>query len=197
MSKLPILVSMDLLFLRDFLNHVKSDVATEWTEIEAQSERGEFEEYEDYERAMNYPLVRAEIGARAVYHELNALVESQLQALAETRWQRLNPSRSNDPAKWKTVADASFGQVRELIEAEYGIYLVDVEGWCHIEKLREVVNAYKHRRGNKRMSEIFKDRTAYKGTFRYETSIDEATQLLEQVPIFLDNLITAALHQTN
>ena len=191
MSKLSLSVTMELHFLRDFLDHLERDAARDWNELEARAENGEFEDIGDYESAMDYPLFRAEFGARAVYYELSALLESQLQALAEPAWRRLNSNPPVDPLKRKIVHDLPIGRIRELVKNEYRIDFTEVDGWHQVARLREIVNAYKHRGGMKRFKDISKNPETGGYDFRYDTSLTEAQVFLEIVPEFLENLLAA------
>lgn len=191
MPRLSLSVTMNLHFLRDFLDHLERDAEKEWIELQERAENGDFQDLGDYESAMDYPIFRAEFGARAVYYELNALLESQLQALAEPVWRRMNPSTPADSLRLRSVEDLPIGRICALIKDRYGVDPAEVDGWEPVARLREIVNAYKHRQGMKRLRDICRNPETGAYDFRYETSLTEAAAYLEIVPKFLHNLLAA------
>ena len=68
--------------IRNFLEHIKNEAETEIQAVLARNESGEFQELDDLDNALDHPIARQEIAARAVYYELNALIEHELQRLA-------------------------------------------------------------------------------------------------------------------
>jgi hypothetical protein len=71
---------------------------------------------------------------RAVYSELNALVELELKNLARSilEARREKPHRLNR------------GSARIIIETEYGIKFADLPGFDGVDNIRKIINAYKH-----------------------------------------------------
>jgi hypothetical protein len=189
MGNLPLLVQIELQLLRHFFEHTASGVYHEWADIEARSERGEIEEFEDLEREMDYPLSRSDFLARMVYYELSAILESQLQELASSVWQRQTITTGRNRRR-KTVDELHFDDVRKIIESGYGLHLDNIEGWDSVDKLRTVANAYKHRRGHKKIKDWTKNPVTGGWEFRYDTNLDEARDLLALIPAYLERLKT-------
>jgi len=192
MSQIPILVHMQLHFLRDFLEHIEKGVAVEWASLGKRAENGEFEDYGDYERAMDYPLFRMDFGARAVYYELNALLESELQSLAAPIWHSRRPQATLKQSKLRTIHDLSVGEVVELLESKYGIERNNFPGWDAYEELRRRVNAFKHRRGMRRFEDMKNNPDTGGIEIRYKATFDEARNFLSDIKTLLDNLYALA-----
>ena len=98
----------------------------------------EFEQYPEtlaeIEHAGDILLGYQDIVFRAVYSELNTLVELELNYLA----------RSILEAKGKTPRKLSRGEAGPIIEKEYGIKLEDLLGFKGVNNIREIIHAYKH-----------------------------------------------------
>lgn len=145
--------------IKNFLEHVDREAGVEIQNVMERNDAGEFEEdVDDLENALYGPLMRQEIAARAVYYELNALVERELQASAYRAWLASTKHRgpkSLDIANLtldsirslKMVEDLPYGKVVGLIEEEYQITVRDLDGGGAFLKTREMVNAFKHRKG--------------------------------------------------
>jgi hypothetical protein len=143
--------------IRNFLEHVKNEAESEIQTLLARNESGEFqEELDDLDNALYHPIARQEIAARAVYYELNALIEHELQVSAHLPWLESDKHRGpkgldlNDLTveaveSLKMIQDLPFPQITKLIEAKYSITLRELEGGEAFFKLREMVNAFKHR----------------------------------------------------
>jgi hypothetical protein len=78
-----VMVAATLQALRDFLDHVSDDAGRELASIKERTLTGNFPAYE---AELGVPLVRLEIGVRAVQYELVALVEKELYTLAYDPW---------------------------------------------------------------------------------------------------------------
>jgi len=76
--------------IQNFLEHVKIEAETEIQSVLARNESGEFQELDDLDNALHTPIARQEIAARAVYYELNALIEHELQRSAHLAWLESN-----------------------------------------------------------------------------------------------------------
>jgi hypothetical protein len=159
-------MGVQLELLRNFLDCVSAEADRELSSIEEQRLAGEFRSLGDYERAIDYPIARIEIAARAVAYELVALVEGELHQLAHGPWinsvaykgpkniQGLSDVKPETLAKLKMVSDLPFDTIVELIETNSGLNLRTIEGWSGIQALRDAVNSFKHRRGLKHPREI-------------------------------------------
>jgi len=121
------------------------------------NEDGEFEDLASLESALDYPVMRQEITSRAVYYEVNALIESELYEVARHPWLEsdMYPGPKtlpelqglDDIRSLRMIQDVRFGQLVKLIEEGHGIRLNDLEGWEVLSQIREAVNAFKHRQG--------------------------------------------------
>ncbi|MEE8342834.1 MAG: hypothetical protein V3R51_03435 [Gammaproteobacteria bacterium] len=174
---------MHLHFLRDYLRKLDSIIAVEWRDIKSRSENGEFEEFGDYESAIDYPLFRSEYAARTVMYELNAMAEGVLQSLAEPFWREQQSSK-----KIKSIHDLPFLAILELVEKHYEIYLKDVDGSDDFEELRKMVNAFKHRKGFRRHKDMERNPETDGFEFQYRASLEQAEKFLDRIPLFLDGL---------
>lgn len=183
MAKIPLEISMQLHFLRDFSSQIESNVARAWSEIEEGNENGEFADFGAYESAMDYPLFRSDYGGRAVMNELNAMVEGALQGLAQPFWR----NRQNS-AQVKTIHDLPFWAVVQLVEEKYGVKVNELEGAEEFELLRKMVNAFKHRKGFRKFQDMEQNPETGGIEMQYKASLEKAGQFLETIPKFLGSL---------
>lgn len=118
---------------------------------------------------------------RAVYFELNALVERELKYLAAS----IMRAKGDDPGQLNR------GSARTIIERECGISLTDLPRHDEVEQIRKIANAYKHDDG---FSGTYKETITYKGTVlvseevRYQLSREYAKQSIRAVREFLHAL---------
>jgi len=143
--------------LKRFLSHVVKESETEIEDILRRAEEGEYPEYEDLDAALDDPYMRVEIAARAVYYEINALIEEELYHSAYEPW--LESDRHTGPKSWseltegqdfrslRLVTDVRFGGIVKLIEEKYNTKIDDLDGADVFFQIREAVNAFKHRGG--------------------------------------------------
>ena len=68
--------------IKEFFNRVIKNVDAEIVDICSKKDAGEFTEPDDFDSALFYPLETEAIAVRAVFHEVNALVESELHTIA-------------------------------------------------------------------------------------------------------------------
>lgn len=183
MSYEPIEIGMQLHFLGDYLRKIDSSIAVEWGEIESRAENGEFEDFGDYESAMDYPLFRSQYAARTVMYELNAMVEGVLQNLADPFWQEQQNSE-----KIKSIYDLPFWAVVEIVEKYYGIRLKDIDGSDAFYELRKAVNSFKHRKGFRRHEDLMRNPETGGVEFQYRATLELAEDFLEKIPLFLNRL---------
>jgi hypothetical protein len=191
---------MRLVFLRNFLEHIMQNVGTEWDDIEKRRENGDLSDYGDYEQAMDFPLFREDIASRAVLYELNALVESQLHAIARPLWLRsvyhkgpkhiqdLSSITTESLKTLKMVSDLPMKEIITLIEMRYNITLDSIDGWSAFIELRSKVNAFKHRDGRKHFKEIDWEETHPLKEPLYKAHFDDAEMMLKQIAVLLKNL---------
>ena len=120
---------------------------------------------------------------RAVFHEINALVEWELQDLAS----RPFLGRADMPGRGKLVYDLPYRDVVKLIEEHYQIKLSDLPGFAEIQCVRESVNAFKHRKGFK---DFRKDDSSRIGD-RFEPTRQTAYQAIDAAVALLEALKNA------
>lgn len=145
--------------IRNFLEHVKDEAEREIGTVLARNESGEFQEdLDDLDNALFHPIARQEIAARAVYYELNALIEHELQVSAHLPWLESDKHRgpkgldlinltAEAVQSLKMIEDVPFSNITKLIESKYSIKLRELEGGEAFFKMRQMVNAFKHRDG--------------------------------------------------
>ena len=191
-----IIVQIQLDLLSNFLDRVTAEAGQELDSIEDRRLAGDFPSFGDYEQAIDFPLARIQIAARAVAYELVALVEGELHQLAREPWlassahkgpkniQQLSRINPETLTKLRMVSDLPFDEVVALIVDRFGIALADLEGWSAIRELRDAVNAFKHRRGFKHPRDI--NWWSKDGTFgqRYAINHDEAAKAIGDVASF-------------
>jgi hypothetical protein len=145
--------------IRNFLEHVKDEAESEIGTVLARNESGEFQEdLDDLDNALFHPIARQEIAARAVYYELNALIEHELQVSAHLPW--LESDKHRGPKgldltnltmqaveSLRMIEDLPLSSITKLIESKYSITLRELEGGEAFFKMRQLVNAFKHRHG--------------------------------------------------
>lgn len=154
------LVFMELKTLRSFLAQVESFSSAEIARRDDEVRSWTSWDVDDLSNAVMEPFGWLRIGVGAVYHELAALVENEIQRAAHPGWvEKRARSRPAAPFKddeftaefkeWaeKEVADVGFGKLVGLIEGYHRLRLRDIRGANTVERLREVVNDLKHRKG--------------------------------------------------
>jgi hypothetical protein len=139
------------------------------------------ESQEEHDHALDVLLAYQDIVFRAVYWELNALVELELTSLAKSILQKKgeNPRRLNR------------GEARPVIEAEYKISLQELPRFSEIDEVRNISNAYKHDDGFAgEHEEIVPNAGLLFGhrETRYELDWDKAHQSIQAVREFMQAL---------
>ena len=142
-----VVLDIHLAAIRGFLDRVLAVVDGEVNQAWSREEAGEFEDEDDFDNALFGPFMTEEIALRAVLHELNSLVESELQSLASEPFHRRNPSPNW--LKDRQVHDLHYPELKKLIESHYAVRLDDLPGSGEIEEIRRKINAFKHRAGFK------------------------------------------------
>jgi hypothetical protein len=192
-----IILGIELNAIRNFLEHVDKEARTEIQSVIEINESGDFEGMDDFDNALYHPLMRQELAARAVYHELNALIEHELQKSAHGPW--LESTRHKGPKgldfvnltaesvrSLKMIQDLPYPQLVTLIEEKYRVKLTELEGAAAFLKMREMVNAFKHRHGliDFRKRE-FKD---FKFPENHQAEIDHAYEMIDMALAFIKAL---------
>jgi hypothetical protein len=118
---------------------------------------------------------------RAVYWELNALVEIEFMNLAQSILE----------ARGGTQTKLSRGNAQSIIEQEYKIRLRDLPRFEEVDEIRKIANAYKHRGGFTGLYEEMVQGGSllfgYKET-RYELDWDKTYQSIQAVKEFMKSL---------
>lgn len=140
-------ITLDIEFqaIKDFLSKTLEAIDTETAAICEQEEAGEFRGIDDFSNALFIPKEREAIAIRAVFYEINALVEWELHALALEAYH----NRENRTTIIKPVYDIPIGEIHKLIEQYYEIKFCHVPGFAEVQHIRQAVNAFKHRKGFK------------------------------------------------
>jgi len=133
-----------------------------------------------------------DFSARAVYYELNALLESELQSLAAPIWHSRRPQATLKQSKLRTVHDLPVGEVVELLESKYGIERNNFPNWDAYEELRRRVNAFKHRRGMRRFEDMKTSPDTGGIEIQYRATFDEARNFISGITTLLDSLYALA-----
>lgn len=152
-----ITLDIELRALKIFLDKTLEIVDTEKATIFEQEKSGEFHQLDDFSNALFFPEEQESIAIRAVFYEVNTLVEWELRILAIEPYR--NSVRFNTKPKFlgdshiasqiKFVYDLPIGEIHRLLEEYYKINLLSLPSSDEIYHIRRVVNAFKHRKGFK------------------------------------------------
>lgn len=156
-------------------------------ELERKCESGEIKEYEDYESLLDYPLFRAEFGAKTIYYELNAMVESQLHDKATP----LFLIEKNENGKFKKKNSASelgFYDLMQIIESKYGSPEKRIESWGEYLKLRKSVNSFKHNKGFRKRQDYEKNKETGGIEWKWDATLEQAEKYLNMIPTTIDGI---------
>ena len=132
--------------IRNFLAKTLEAVDAEKAAVFARDESGEFTALDDFENAIFFPMQQEEIAIRAVFHEVNALVEWELYSLASKAY---NNAARNGKTRKSLVYDLRFNEICSLIKEYYEIELGQMPSFTETKQVRETVNAFKHLKGFK------------------------------------------------
>lgn len=153
-------IDIELEAIKNFLSKTLEAVDSEKADICEREEAGEFHDgLDDFSNAMFLPLEHEAIAIRAVLYEINALVEWELGSLAVDSY-RESPRHATKPkflcdvpigeaSSVKLVYDLPIGELYRLIEQYYQIKLSDIPGFAEVHRVRQAVNAFKHRKSFK------------------------------------------------
>ena len=184
MSKVFIL-NMKLKSIRTFLNRVCESVDREYFAIIQRSEAGEFNDEDEEMNTFFDPMMSEEIGIRAVYHELNALIESELQSLASAPF--AEQEHTSKRKRKRIIWDLRRKELSELIESYYAVSFDDLPGSGQIEDIRRTVNSYKHRSGFKDPRK-WTDRPMTSFPERFKLERETACQCIDATRDFFQSL---------
>jgi hypothetical protein len=177
-----IIIIEELKTIERFLDRNIRLVDEELSDIFKREEAGEFCHYlEEFENECYVTLECERIAVRAVFNEVNALIEWVLYGFAELSKKYFKSK------KIKFVYDMPISEVCSSIEQKYNIKLDILPGFKRLKIMREKINAFKHRKGFKdfRKNEKFKKGETVNILERYELNRKEAYQTIENAKIFI------------
>ena len=177
-----IIISEELKTIERFLDKNIRLVNEELSDISKRKESGEFCHYpEEFENERYVPLEYEQIVIRAVFNEVNALIEWVLYGFAEL-YEKYFKSK-----KIKFVYDMPISEACSSIEQRYNIKLDTLPGFKRLKIMRKKINAFKHRKGFKdfRKNKEFKKGKTVNIFERYELNRKEAYQTIEDAKIFI------------
>ncbi|MDO8142372.1 MAG: hypothetical protein Q6358_12810 [Candidatus Brocadiales bacterium] len=176
-------LEIELNAIRSFLENVINVADTEYSRIKALSDAGKFLHYDDESNAYFIPMQWEKIAIKTTLGELNALVEWELCNLASKPF--FENERRMD-GRLRIVYDLKRDKIIALIEDHYKIKLSDLEYYEHINRIRRIVNSFKHRKGfedYRKDADVF---TAFGDKF--EVSRKAAFQSIDEVKSFIKEL---------
>jgi len=189
-----VVLDIELGAIKDFLSKTLEAVDTEMAIICERDEASEFCGLDDLANALFVPMQREAIAIRAVFYEINALVEWELYGLASKPYwnspRHAATSKSpgdvpiDEASSIKTVHDIPIGKARRLIERYYRINLSDVSGFAEVQHVRQVVNAFKHLKGFK----DFRRDVETKVGEKLQPTRENASEAIDAAGVFLSSL---------
>jgi hypothetical protein len=178
-----IIIIEELKTIERFLDKNIRLVDEELSDIFKREEAGEFCHYpEEFENELYIPLQCEQIAIKAVFNEVNALIEWSLCSFASLPKENYFKNK-----KIKLVYDMKFSQVCSSIEQKYNIKLDILPGFKKLKAMRKKINAFKHRKGFKdfRKNEEFKKEKTVNIFERYELNRKDAYQVIEDAKVFI------------
>ena len=178
-----IILIEELKIINNFLDRNIKLADEELSDIFKREEAGEFCHYlEEFENELYIPLQCEQIAIKAVFNEVNALIEWVLYGFAT-----LPKEKQSKNMKIKLVYDMPISEVCSSIEQKYNIKLDILPGFKRLKAMRKKINAFKHRKGFKdfRKNEEFKKGKTVNILERYELNRKEAYQTIEDAKIFI------------
>ena len=154
------MLSIELDPIEHFLEQSLKDIDAEFLKIEAEWDETQAQTADDFANLMYHPSMREEITLRAIYYELNALIERNLQEFAQEAYWKSQKypcsiksiwdiKEKNDIRKLKLISDLKIDEIRQLLEGYCNISLNEMNHFGIIVKIREIANSFKHRNGFK------------------------------------------------
>lgn len=188
-----IVIDIELQAIKDFLNNTLKAVDSEIAIICKRKESGEFHGLDDFSNALYNPMEHEAIAIRAVFYEVNSLIEWELYNLAAESYHLSAQNTSTqsirdvpkDKTKKKFVYDITPREkVYGLIEQHYKINFSDIPGFTEVDCIRQTVNAFKHRKGFK---DFRRDKVS-KIPEKFQPSRENAYQAIDDASTFLKAL---------
>ncbi len=174
--------------IKDFFDRVIKEVNIEVSNIFSRKEAGEFTELDEFENELFSPLETEAIAIRAVFYEINAFIENELQSIAVEAYathpkykkkKKFIPDITSieDISKVRFINELQYSEICMLIQEYYGFALNDLPSFEYIQFIRQSVNLFKHNNGFKSIRQCidspFPDRLILKREDAYK-AIDEA-----------------------
>lgn len=175
-------LDIELNSIRSFLRMVLDAADIEYLRIKKISESSGYEHYEDESNALYAPMTWENMALKSVLGELNAIVEWELNNLANTEF--IKSEKELKSNKTKTVYDLKINKVIKSIENFYQIRIDEIASYPEIMDIRKKVNSFKHRKG-------YKDPWKNGGTSipdKFKFDREEAYQRLYDVRNFVKDL---------
>jgi hypothetical protein len=177
-------INIELSAIKAFLDKSLESVDSEMKAIFKREDAGEFTDEYDFENEVFFPMQREEITIKAVFNEINALVEWELAALAPNNVTDY-PKSSKQPKKIKTIFDLKYSELCKRIEDYYKITIADMPGFTEMQLVRETINAFKHRKGFKYPRQ-YPDSNL---TDKFHPTREDAYEAIDKASTFLRALI--------
>jgi hypothetical protein len=146
-------LDLDLGVLEDFFSlNMRRDV-WEIEQISSDSERGKYPTVDDMDNALFVPMKRLEIAMRAVYYELTSIIEWEMRLLSAHISQSLiNDNKVN---LINLSMQCPFNKIIKTF-SKMNIELSIIPEWNIIQRILDIANSFKHRKGLKRLHEMKK-----------------------------------------
>jgi hypothetical protein len=143
---------------------------------------------DDFDNALFAPMERENIAIRAVFSELNALIEWELGCMANEahfsnpKTKSVLDVRSHEEIKHiKLIYDLSISKIHKLIEDYYNINISSLPEYEQVHFIRKSINAFKHRKGYK---DFRKEKDSFIGD-KFILNREIAFQAIKSTMIFL------------
>lgn len=179
-----IIVDIELQAIKDFLKKTLDAVDAETAIVCKRKESGEFHNIDDFSNALFAPMEREAIALRAVFYEINSLIEWELYNLAAESYQLSAQNISTSQPIIDVQKIMPIKKVYELIERHYKINFLNLPCFTEIQHIRHTVNAFKHRKGFK----DFRHDRVSKIPEKFQPSREIAYQAIDNASTFLKAL---------
>lgn len=140
-------IYIELDAVQSFLERVYACVDSEYRELIARADSGEFIEENEEANAFFRPRASEKIAMKAALNEINSIVEWELFSIALEPF--MDAQANKKPYGLRLVWDLDRRELTELIENYYCITLDSLPGYLEVEEVRKAINAFKHRKGFK------------------------------------------------
>ncbi|MFC1481072.1 hypothetical protein ACFL6E_02370 [Candidatus Neomarinimicrobiota bacterium] len=172
-------------FYKKSLQRIDADYET----VFHREELNEFEDIDDRDNALFFPMHEEEIVLRAVYYELSSLIEFNMRMLATELINReeLIKQRQTDSIDIFFNPKVSTERLISKIQDATGLDIRSIEGYDILPRIRKSLNAFKHRGGLKAPTDMPTRFPEY-----FEIERNDAYEAIEKVSKFLQQLMASA-----